>query len=187
MESIEWLALALVVVFLINLVPAFMPSSWMVLAFFKIKFGLPLVPLAVSGAVVSGLGRAVLTLASSYLARTVFKSKAKDLERLGSVLQRHENALPVVVFVYALTPLPTNNLFIAAGMVRARLWRVLAGFWAARIPADLFWVWTTNATFSSFKGVLEKGLSPAGIALQSLGIASVVLLYVLPWGKCWRD
>jgi len=115
--------------------------------------------------------------------RTLFKKKEKDLRELGSLFGQRRNLLPGIVFVYALTPLPTNNLFIAAGMVKTDLRRVLAGFWAARIPADLFWVWTSNVTVSSFKGLLEKGFGPVGIALQCLGIASVLLLYVLPWSK----
>ena len=183
MEPFFWFAIALVVVFLINLMPAFMPSSWMVLAFFSIHFHLPLVPLAIAGAIVSGFGRAVLTLASKFVTRTFFRKKEEELRTLGEFLEDRPNLLPAIVFFYALTPLPTNNLFIAAGMVKADLKRVLIGFWSARIPADVFWVWTSHATFASLKGVFEKGGSPLAIALQLGALTSVVLLYVLPWGK----
>ena len=183
MDAILWFVAALAIVFLINLSPAFMPSTWMVLAFFYIKFGLPLVPLALAGAIVSGLGRLCLARGSDFVTRTFFKSKERDLRSLGDLLNKKANVLPAIVFFYALTPLPTNNLFIAAGMVKADMKRVLVGFWAARIPADLFWIWTGNATFGSLKGVLEKGGSLTGIVLQLGALTSVLLLYVLPWGR----
>ena len=58
-ENVGWFAAAMAIIFLINLSPGFMPSSWMVMAFFYIQFGLPLVPLCIAGAIVSGLAPGV--------------------------------------------------------------------------------------------------------------------------------
>lgn len=186
MEPLVWFALALVVVFLINLVPAFMPSSWMVLAFFAIKFDLPLIPLGVSGAFVSGLGRACLAVGSDLMTRTFFKAKAKELDTLGGYLREHKKTLPAIVFAYALTPLPTNNLFVAAGMVSANLPRVLVGFWAARMPADVFWMWVSHKTFANFGDVFKSQGNLIAILLQVGALLSVVLLYALPWER-WAN
>ncbi len=183
MDAVLWFVVALVVVFVINLVPAFMPSTWVVLAFFYIKYDLPLVPLGISGAIVSGFGRLYLAKGSDVLTRTFFKSKEADLRTLGNYLKEKGNVLAIVVFVYSLTPLPTNNLFIAAGMVKADMKKVLAGFWAARIPADIFWMYTGNATYGNFSSVFEHSSSLSSILLQLSSLASIVLLYVLPWGK----
>lgn len=53
---------------------------------------------------------------------------------------------------------------------------MLLGFWAARMIAD------TNAAFGSFESVFTGtfGNWPA-IVLQGLGLASIVVLYKLPW------
>ena len=45
LEDIGWTLLAYAIAFVINIVPAFMPSTWMVLAFFHIQFDLPILPL----------------------------------------------------------------------------------------------------------------------------------------------
>src|SRR5919199_4773226 len=58
------LALAYLVVFLVNLAPALMPPTWSILAFFLIGYHLPLVPLAVGGALAASAGRLGLALAS---------------------------------------------------------------------------------------------------------------------------
>lgn len=59
----ERLALADAVVVLINMVPAFMPPTWAVLAFLGVRYPLLLLPLTVGGAFAAGLGRTVLALA----------------------------------------------------------------------------------------------------------------------------
>ena len=74
-------------------------------------------------------------------------------------------------------------LFVAAGMVRANLWRVIVGFWAARIPADLLWIWLSNKTFSNVGDVFQRQASFLPIALQLGALTSIVAMYALPWGK----
>ncbi|MBI2724154.1 MAG: hypothetical protein HYX50_03735 [Chloroflexi bacterium] len=185
-EAAGWIALALVIAFLINLAPAFMPSTWMVLAFFFVRFDLPLLPLTVSGAIVSGLGRLVLARVSGALGRRA-SGRRRDMEALGRYLDRHRRIVGPATFAYVLTPLPSNNLFIAAGMTGVSLGWVLAGFWAGRIIADTFWVWTTDRAFQSFGDLFRSPIGgPLAIALQLLSLLSVALLYRLPWGRWLR-
>src|SRR5690349_21080587 len=174
------------IIFLINLSPGFMPSSWMVMAFFYIQFGLPLVPLCIAGALVSGLGRYCLARGSDWVTERFFPKKKEDLQSLGGYLERKRRLVAGFVFVYSLLPLPTNNLFLAAGMTRVNLAYFLGGFYAARLPADLFWVWTTNATFRSLDDVFAKSGNMIAVALQAGALLSVALLYFLPWGKWLR-
>jgi len=186
-ETIGWILLALSLAFVINLVPAFMPSTWMVLAFFYIRFDLPLLALTIGGAIVSGLGRLLLAKGSTAFKQRFMKDKQGDLDELGALLDEHRHVLTPTVFLYALTPFPTNNLFIAAGMVEVNIAWVLLGFWAARIIADTFWVWTTNRAFDSLGALFEGAFTgPAAVALQVAGIASIVLLYKVPWARWIR-
>ena len=183
MDGVQWFLIAMVVVFLINLSPGFMPSTWLVLAFFYIQFGLPLVPLAICGALVSGLGRFCLAKGSSWFTDHFMPKKKDDLQSLGEYLERKHGLVAGFVFVYSLLPLPTTNLFLAAGMTRVNLAYVLGGFYAARLPADLFWIWTTNATFQSLEEVFARSGNLIVIVLQAGALLSVGLLYFLPWGK----
>jgi hypothetical protein len=188
LEIVFWLGVAFALAFLINLVPAFMPSTWMLLAFFYIRFDLPLLALTIGGALVSGLGRLVLAKGSAaFRQRFVREDKQSDLTQLGGFLDRHRQYAGAATFLYVLTPLPTNNLFIAAGMVGVNLVWVLSGFWAGRILADTFWVWTTSRVFHSLGSVFETSFGgPLAIALQMLSLLSVLLLYQLPWARWLR-
>jgi hypothetical protein len=115
------------------------------------KFDLPLLVLTVS-AIISGFGR-IAAKASAVFRRRFMRAKEADLTRLGAFLDEHRNYVAPATFLYVLTPFPTNNLFIAAGMVGVNLGWVLAGFWAGRILADTFWVWTTDRVFNSLGDV----------------------------------
>ena len=186
-EDALWLLVCFALVFAINLVPAFMPSTWMLLSFFYIKFDPPLLPLTLGGALVSGLGRIVLARGSTWVKRRFMPSKQADLDELGAFLDERRQYVGATVFVYALTPLPTNNLFIAAGMAEVRMAAVLAGFWSARAIADTVLVWTTDRVFDTIEDVFAGAWgSWLALGLQCLGLASVVLLYLLPWARWLR-
>ncbi len=186
-ETLLWLAAALALAFLVNLVPAFMPSTWMVLAFFYIRYDLPLLPLTVGGALVSGLGRLALAKGSAAFRRRFMPGDDPDVNALAGFLDAHRTVAAPATFLYTLTPLPTNNLFIAAGMVGVNMAWVMAGFWTGRILADTFWVWTTDRAFHSLGALFEGPFGrPTAIALQALSLLSVFLLYRLPWARWLR-
>jgi hypothetical protein len=183
-EAALWICAALAISFLINLVPALMPSTWMVLAFFYIKFDLPLLLLTVPGALVSGLGRLLLAKASTLFKRRLLTGQEPHLEELGRFLGKRRRYVGVAVFFYALSPFPTNNLFIAAGMAEVAMVPVLAGFWCGRILADSFWVWTTHRVVESLGGLFQATFgSWVALVLQAASLLSVVLLYKLPWAR----
>lgn len=182
-----WLLACFALVFVINLVPAFMPSTWMLLSFFYIKFDPPLLILTLGGALVSGLGRIVLARGSTWVKRRFMATKQADLDELGAFLDERRHYVGATVFLYALSPLPTNNLFIAAGMAEVRMVSVLAGFWSARAIADTLLVWTTDRVFDTIEDVFAGAWGNwLVMALQLAGLASVVLLYMLPWARWLR-
>ena len=187
METALYLLAAFALIFVINMVPAFMPASWMVMAFFYIQFDVPLLLLTLGGALCSGLGRIVLAKGSRWVKRNHMESKQQDLDDLGAFLDERRNAAGSTVFLYSLSPLPTNNLFIAAGMAEVNLAWVLTGFWCARAIADTFWVWTTDQVFATLGDVFgDTYTSWLGIGFQLLGVTSIALLYLLPWARWLR-
>jgi hypothetical protein len=77
-DLLEALLAAYAVVFVVNLVPAFMPPTWSILAYFLIRFDLPLLPLAVGGALAASSGRCVLALASNRYGRRVLSPGRRE-------------------------------------------------------------------------------------------------------------
>jgi len=188
METALWLCAAFGLIFVINMVPAFMPSSWMVMAFFYIQFDLPLLILTLGGAIVSGLGRLVLAKGSALVKRRFMRrGEQNELDELGAFLDERRRYLMPTTFLYALTPLPTNSLFVAAGLTDVSLPWVLAGFWCARMIADTLFVWASDRVFDDIGDVLggPYGGWP-GVLLQIAGVISIVVLYRLPWARWLR-
>ena len=187
LEAFLLICAAMALAFAINLVPAFMPSTWMVMAFFYIRFDLPLLVLTIGSAFASALGRMVLARGSRAFSRRFMPGEAADLDELGSFLDEHRAVVGQAVFLYSLSPLPTNNLFIAAGMTGVSMAAVVTGFIAARMLANTFWVWTTHKAFNSLGGLFTGAISgPVGITLEVLGLVAVVLTFRLPWARWLR-
>ncbi len=183
LEDIGWTCLAFAIAFVINLVPAFMPSTWMVLAFFHVKFGLPILPLTIGGAFFSGLGRIVLARGTTFFSRRVVR-RDSEMDEVKTYLERRRNYVGLATFGYCLAPLPTNSLFVAAGVIEVSLLRVMLGFWAGRLLADTFYVWTTDRVFSSFGNVFNQYYSGwTVIALQVVSLAGALALILVPWPR----
>lgn len=182
-----WYLAAMALVLAVNALPAFMPATWMVLAFFRIKFGLPLLALAIGGSIVAAVGRWALAKASGAYSRRFMKKQDSDLRVLGEFLEDHRQHVGLTTFVYTLTPLPSNNLFIAAGMVGIQLTWVFIGFLSGRLIANSILVWTTDKAFRHFEDVLKTGFNSwEAIVFQSLSVGSIVLLAFVPWAKWLR-
>jgi hypothetical protein len=104
-------------VFAINLAPAFMPPTWSVLAFFRLDFGLPLLPLVAGGALASTAGRLALALAGRrWGRRPLGRQRRESLSRLGAWLEARGQSAAPAVLLYSVGPLPSSDLFIAAGL-----------------------------------------------------------------------
>jgi hypothetical protein len=187
LETVGLLLAAYALVFAVNAMPAFMPSTWMILAFFRIRYGLPILALGIGGALVSACGRYVLAKGSELFSRRVTLSKESELLELGGFLNDHRRHTGVAVFFYTLTPLPSNNVFIAAGMVGVELVWVFLGFLGGRLIIDNLLVWTTEQAFDQFGDVLAGTYrSWQALLLQSLSLISLVVLYRLPWARWLR-
>lgn len=173
------------IVFVVNIAPAFMPPTWAVLATFHIaRPELPLLPLTIGGAAMSSLGRSRLALLSRAGGRFLPERDRQNAEALGALFQRHQRLGLVVLFGYCLGPLPSNALFIAAGLGRVRLTVVTATFFVSRAIADTFWVWGAGRASGSLTKTFEEYLTSwQAIVLQLATIAAVIVIIRLPWTR----
>src|SRR5438034_6220526 len=118
MSLLVALAVAYAVTILINLLPAFAPPSWSVLAFFLIRYHLPLLLITVGGAAASTIGRLGLAVGTRRWGRRLLSERRrKSMQGLGRWLDAKPRwAVPIVVLLFALGPVPSNAVFIAAGL-----------------------------------------------------------------------
>ena len=184
MSTIGWLLLVWAIVFAINVVPAFMPPSWSVMALFRTSAALPLLPLTAGGAVASAAGRLCLALLSRRFGRLLPETDRTNAEALGEFVSRHKHWRWPIVFGYCLGPFPSNPIFIASGVSRIPLKEVTVAFFISRLIADTFWVWTAGKVTGSLGGQLKSSVTSwQSILIQVVSIGLVVLLFRLPWAK----
>ena len=178
------LPVAWVLAVIINLVPAFMPPSWAMLSVFRIASGAPLLPLTLGGAAASAAGRVGLAWGSARLGNKLPANEKKNAKALGDFIRRHGRWGVVIVFVGCLGPLPSNALFIAAGLGKVALRPLVVAFFLSRVIADTFWVWSAGKVSESTGSLFREQLTswPA-IAIQVAGLLVVVGVMRLPWVK----
>lgn len=137
------LALLFILIFGLNLIPAFAPPTWMALALVGFEFpDTGAVHLAVIGAVAATLGRLTLARLSHWLVRERLLSDAHraNIDVIKDRLEKR-TALTVSLFLfYAFSPLPSNFLFIAYGLTGLPLPRVALPFFVGRLASYTFFI-----------------------------------------------
>lgn len=137
------LALLFILIFGLNLIPAFAPPTWMALALVGFEFpDTGAVHLAVIGAVAATLGRLTLARLSHWLVRERLLSDAHraNIDVIKDRLEKR-TALTVGLFLfYAFSPLPSNFLFIAYGLTGLPLPRVALPFFVGRLASYTFFI-----------------------------------------------
>jgi len=170
--------LLFVVVLLVNVIPAFMPPTWAVLSLFAIAYGGPIAELVAVGAIASTLGRYVLARISGPLSDRFLPRKQKSsIKYLKGFLGGESwTVTSIISFVYSLSPLPSNTMFIVAGAARIALLPVLGGFFIGRLISYSI---LTALVASSIS--ISQLLSPAYIVMDIIGLAAAVALLLLDW------
>lgn len=168
----------------INVVPAFMPPTWSVLTVFYLTGQPPLLLLTIGGAAMSAVGRVGLARLSRGLSRHLPEKDRTNAAALGAFVNRHRRWRELIFFGYCLAPLPSNPLFVAAGVGKVPLLPVTVAFFVSRAIADSFWVWTASRVSRSLGSVFVDQLTSwQAIVVQVAAIVAIVLLFRLPWAR----
>jgi uncharacterized membrane protein YdjX (TVP38/TMEM64 family) len=171
------LALAVGVVFAINLLPAFGPPTWAVMVFFSLTFDLPAVPLVVCGALAAAAGRFLLATGARRLRGRLSAARIARLDRAQAALEENRLRSTAGLALFALSPVPSGQLFVAAGLMKVSLPRVTLAFFAGRIVSYSIYVGTATVAQENLGSLAVNALtSPIGIAVQVALLIGLALL-----------
>src|SRR5690348_913944 len=172
------LVLALVVVFAVNLLPAFGPPTWAVLVFFSLDFDLPAVPLVLGGALAAASGRFVLATGTRRLRPRLAAARLQRLDRAQAALSADRRRTAAGLGLFAISPVPSGQLFVAAGLMTVPLLPLTAAFFAGRLVSYSIYVGAASIAEKNLGDLVTGALtSPLGMALQlAMLIALAVLL-----------
>src|ERR1700687_2874735 len=99
------------VIFALNVVPAFAPPTWTVLSFIAVRYRMNALILSAIGAAAATCGRLVLAKLSKRIVRQKFLSE-KTRANIDEIKLRVENAPALTIglfLLYAFSPFPSNN------------------------------------------------------------------------------
>ncbi|MDH5665824.1 MAG: hypothetical protein OEY10_05975 [Nitrosopumilus sp.] len=165
----------------VNASPILMPPSWIILtSFYLLDPTLNVVILAMVGATGATLGRFVLKQISVLFRRFVAEEQKTNLDVIGDYLNRKKYGYMIASFLFGATPLPSNMLFIAYGLMRAKSLGIYVGFWFGRTISYVVMIYSGNAILTPFLELFEDRL--IGILLiDGAGVALIILFASVNW------
>jgi uncharacterized membrane protein YdjX (TVP38/TMEM64 family) len=170
------------VVFGTNLLPAFGPPTWAVLVYFRLQSDLAAVPLVVIGAVCSASGRFVLARLSRRFRSRLSAERIEHLEAARQAIAGGRKRAIAAFALFLLSPIPSAQLFVAAGVMAVPLVPLTAVFFIGRLVSYSIYVSAASAARHSLGSILQSTFrSPLGIALQILMLAALVGLLRVDW------
>jgi membrane protein YqaA with SNARE-associated domain len=182
----EALQLTLVIagVFALNLLPAFGPPTSAVLVAVSLNLDLPEAPLILGGALAAATGRFVLANGARRIRSRLSRERKASLAAAEEMLLAHRGGAVAGLGLFALSPVPSGQLFVAAGLMRVRLLPLTAAFFSGRLVSYTIYVAGATAIEASVGESLTAGLtSPLGIALQILALAGLAVLLRVDWTR----
>ena len=171
------------VVFGINLLPAFGPPTWAVLVYFRFRYkDVPVVALIVGGALAAAAGRYVLALAFRAFGRWLPAKRRESLEVLGRALGQSRGGLISSFIFFAAAPVPSAQMFEAAGLARIRLAPLVGAFFVGRLVSYSLYVGAASAAHKSVEKLFRQGFSsPQAIATQVIAIVVLIGIIKIDW------
>jgi membrane protein YqaA with SNARE-associated domain len=177
-------AAAAAAILTLNLLPAFGPPTWAVLVLLTVSFDLEPVILVPLGAAAAAAGRYLLARAAARWRTRMAPDRVRSLEAAGASVTANRTRALAGLGLFAISPLPSAQLFIAAGLVGVRLVPLTAAFFAGRLVAYTLYVGAAAAVESSLSEVIGQSLaSPLAIALQLAMLVGLVVLLRVDWTR----
>jgi len=184
LEAIAGMSYAGVLAILIalNASPLLMPPTWIVLSsLYAVEpAGFDPLALALVGATGATVGRMILKRVSGMFRRFAPAERRTRLDAIGSYLNGKRYGYAAASFLFAATPLPSNMLFVAYGLMGAKSAGLYAGFWAGRAVSYYAMILVSGAVLTPLLDMFEDRLTGILVA-DAAGVAAVAVFASIDW------
>lgn len=166
----------------VDIIPLLAPPAWTIAVFLLVRFHLnPLIVLLLCASG-STLGRYLMSLYIPRFANLFIKRRKTDeLEFLGKKLSQSLWQSWLFVLIYAVTPLSTTALFMAAGVAKVKPSHTLPPFFCGKFLSDAIMIFTGLYTANNFKNIVNGIYSPKAIVMLALGLVVIAWFLFLDW------
>lgn len=173
------------VVFAVNLLPAFGPPTWSILILYRLHLNVPIGPLVLIGASAATGGRLLLALTFRHLSKYLSEKTRRNLAAARTAVERRKRHAIMGLAFFVLSPLPSAQLFEAAGLARIRLLPVSLAFFVGRIVS--YWIYASTVSEiqeTSLGDEFQHAMtSPLGMTLEALMLVLLVVVLKFDWEK----
>lgn len=170
------------IVFGVNLLPAFGPPTWTLLVFARLNWHMNPVALVVIGALAAASGRYVLASGARRFRGHLSDKRRENLAAASDALLKKKASLIATLAFFAISPLPSAQLFIAAGLLEMDLVPLTLAFLAGRLVSYSIYLSAASLAERHFGDVLGRIFgSPWSIAVQLILLAGVSVLPFINW------
>ena len=187
------LILLFLIIFFLNLIPAFAPPTWMVFSYLGLRYQIANVALlALVGASAATLGRLTLSKLSRIIIRQKILSEQtkQNIDAIRDGLQGKRKLTFGIFLFYAFSPLPSNYLFLAYGLTTLELRLIAVPFFLGRTVSYSFWGLTSSAIAGKVtigQGNTLSYLTGYFIATQILLLYIVYLFTRVDWRAMFQE
>ena len=158
-----------------------MPPTWIILSsFFVLDQSFDPITLSLIGATGATIGRFLLKVVSGYFRSVVGNQQKTNLDSIGNFLNRKKFGYIISSFLFAATPLPSNMLFIAYGLMRAKSFGLYLGFWLGRVISYYIMISISKIVLTPFIELFEDRYIGILVA-DVLGISVVIFFTCIDW------
>ena len=166
-----------------NASPILMPPTWIVLSsFYTIDPSFNVLTLSTVGATGALIGRIILMYISRFFRRFMGTERKSNLDLLADFIKKKKYGYFSASFIFAITPLPSNLLFMAYGIMRVKNIALFAGFWSGRAIAYYVMISISTVTLKPFLELFDDSL--VGILItDTSSIAMIVIFACINWNK----
>lgn len=164
-----------IVVALVGLIPAFGPPSWIFAVYFYHKYSLSFLAVVLITAITTTLSRVLLGYLTRFLRGLIPVRLINNLNYAQELLEKRKQGLRFAFGLFVFSPLPSAQLFEAAGLLKANL--LSLGFWfmLGRVVSTSFYLFLSKAVEGSIKDVWRAGLtSPWAFTAEIVGIIMIL-------------
>jgi len=141
------LSVLFIVVFVLNVLPAFAPPTWATMSFIGLAIpNIDVLLLAAVAAVAATCGRIVLAKLSRQIVRQklLTEHSRRNVDAIKTAIE-NKRAVTIGTFLgYSLSPLPSNYLFIAYGLTSLPIAFLAVPFFVGRLVSYAFWTRTAS-------------------------------------------
>ena len=178
-----------------NVVPAFMPPTWMLLSFVGYNFhisDISLVVFSIFAALAATAGRSILALLSKKIIRNKYLGEAavRNIDSLKENIEKRKVFTAGFFLLFAFSPFPSGQLFLAYGLTSLKLWIASVPFFFGRAASYTFWAYSASEVSERVDVMnLKSGsyFSVYFILAQIVAFAIVYLFVKLDWQALFSE